>query len=80
MKKKIEKIYPFVPILIGVCFFVYLHSNIVLFGDDLVYRDNFNGRSVIQWSKEFYNSWGGRVPLQLLDNFFLMIPLPVDES
>lgn len=77
MKKKIEKIYPFVPILIGVCFFVYLHSNIVLFGDDLVYRDNYNGRSVIQWSKEFYNSWGGRVPLQLLDNFFLMIPLIV---
>lgn len=75
MKKTIERVYSFLPILICICYFIYLHCDIVLFGDDLVYKDNFNGRSVVQWSKDFYNMWGGRVPLQLLDNFFLSMPL-----
>lgn len=69
--KKNKLIIPYLPLIIGFIYFIYLNSNTVLMGDDLVYNHNLDNVSIIQWCINFYNSWGGRVPLQLLDILFL---------
>lgn len=69
--KKIKQIYPYIPLIIGFVYFVLLNSNTALVGDDLVYNHNLDNTSILQWCVDFYNSWGGRVPLQLLDILFL---------
>lgn len=69
--KKINKLFPYIPLLFGVLYFYYISCSAVLYGDDLVYIHNLDGRSIFQWCKEFYCNWGGRVPLQLLDIIFL---------
>lgn len=69
--KKMNKLFPYVPLLFGILYFYYISCSAVLYGDDLVYIHNLDGKSVLQWCKEFYCNWGGRVPLQLLDIMFL---------
>lgn len=69
--KKMNKLFPYVPLLFGILYFYYISCSAVLYGDDLVYIHNLDGKSVFQWCKEFYCNWGGRVPLQLLDIMFL---------
>ena len=69
--KKMNKLFPYIPLLFGVLYFYYISCSAVLYGDDLVYIHNLDGKSVLQWCKEFYSNWGGRVPLQLLDIMFL---------
>jgi hypothetical protein len=69
--KKMNKLFPYVPLLLGILYFYYISCSAVLYGDDLVYIHSLDGRSVFQWCKEFYYHWGGRVPLQLLDIMFL---------
>ncbi|MBN2920599.1 MAG: hypothetical protein JTJ28_13455 [Lactobacillus sp.] len=69
--KKMNKLFPYVPLMFGILYFYYISCSAVLYGDDLVYIHNLDGKSVLQWCKEFYCNWGGRVPLQLLDIIFL---------
>ena len=69
--KKFNKLFPYVPLLFGILYFYCISCSAALYGDDLVYNHNLDGRSILQWCKEFYCNWGGRVPLQLLDIMFL---------
>ena len=69
--KKIKLLIPYLPLIIGFIYFIYLNSNTTLMGDDLVYNHNLDNVSILQWCINFYNGWGGRVPLQLLDILFL---------
>lgn len=69
--KKMNKLFPYVPLMFGILYFYYISCSAVLYVDDLVYIHNLDGRSIFQWCKEFYCNWGGRVPLQLLDIMFL---------
>lgn len=73
--KKFNKLFPYVPLLFGILYFYCISCSAALYGDDLVYNHNLDGRSILQWCKEFYCNWGGRVPLQLLDIMFLYLSI-----
>lgn len=44
-------------------------------GDDHVYKNILVDKSVIEFSKDFYAKWGGRVPNHLAVNLFLSLPI-----
>lgn len=76
MKSRIEKLYKYIPIFIFLLYVFWIHRNVALVdGDDIVYKQAFNNISILEWCKNFYMRWGGRVPLQFLDIIFLNLPL-----
>lgn len=73
--KRIKAMLPYFPFIVGFFYFLYINSQTVLVADDLVFNHDLDHRTIIQWCVEFYNQWGGRVPLLLLNVFFLYQPL-----
>lgn len=71
------EIYAYVPFVLFFLYAFWIHKPIGLaVGDDFVYQNTFNEYdSVVSWIKSFYLSWGGRVPIQLMDIVFLNLPL-----
>lgn len=75
IKRKIIKWLPFFCFLL---FSYYLHSQVDMREwDDYVYKEAWKQMSVLQWIKEFYEGWSGRIPLQMLDIIFLQFPIIV---
>ncbi|MGN0484395.1 MAG: DUF6056 family protein [Lachnospiraceae bacterium] len=78
MKNKRKTIYTYLPVIVFFCYACLVFRKIgYLPGDDEFYRNTFANQSVLQWCKDFYLQWSGRVPLQLLDILFLNLPLMV---
>lgn len=76
MKAKLVKLYPYLPFFLFFLYAAYVHRQVgLLEGDDMVYLDSLSDTSVWRWTRAFYQQWGGRVPLQLLDILFLNLPL-----
>lgn len=69
--KQLKKILPYIPLFIFFLYFLYLNRGVTLYGDDLIFCHDLDNRSLVQWCKEFYTNWGGRVPLLLLTVLFL---------
>lgn len=77
IKETISKLrhkYELIPIVLFALYFLALHLNTPLKFDDLVYINDLQNRTVFQWCKGFYLTWGGRVPILLLAILFLQIP------
>lgn len=80
MKRNLNEIQkgliPYLPFLI---FFVYsyiIHSSIGMRDwDDYVYKEAWANIDVLEWCKQFYLGWSGRIPLQVLDIIFLQLPV-----
>ena len=75
MKVKSVKLYSYLPFLFFFVYVGYMHRQIELIADDTVYLGSLSHTTVWAWMQEFYQNWSGRVPLQLLDIFFLNLPL-----
>ena len=76
MKTKIQSCYKYLPFILFSIYVLWIHHNVgLLDGDDKVYQNTFLNTTLLSWIKDFYLSWGGRVPLQLLDILFLNLPL-----
>lgn len=76
MKTKIKKVYKYIPIFVFFIYALWIHYDVgLLEGDDIVYQQTFQNTTLLEWCKDFYMKWGGRVPLELLDIIFLNLPL-----
>lgn len=62
IKETISKLrhkYELIPIVLFALYFLALHLNTPLKMDDLVYINDLQNRTVFQWCKGFYLTWGG---------------------